>query len=382
MNICAIIAEYNPFHNGHLKQIDYVKNVLKADKIIVIMSGNFTQRGEGAVLDKYTRAKHAILGGADMVIELPTVFATSNAELFGKGAVKIIEDLGIINTLCFGVESGKKEDFIKLATILNNESKEFKALIKKELDSGLSFVKAKTNAIKTLYQIDESFVSSPNNVLGIEYTRALLKLKSKIEIAPMLRKGDHNDKKLYKKITSASSIRENLGKKKVKSVVPSFVYKDLKPLKNFDKILLSKILTTDTEKLSKVLDCTEGLENRIKSLTKESYSVKSLVEKVATKRYTEARIRRIFVQNSLNIEQKLITNSLKQTLYAKVLATSDNELLSLITKNGKIPLIIRKSDYSLLSDYAKKVFDIDILAGDIYGLVDENKQNEFYTLMI
>ncbi|MBR2614853.1 MAG: nucleotidyltransferase family protein [Clostridia bacterium] len=382
MNICAIIAEYNPFHNGHLKQLDYAKKVLGADKIIVVMSGNFTQRGEGAVLDKYKRAKHAILGGADMVIELPTVFATSNAELFSKGAVKIINDLNVVNTLCFGVESGKKEDFIKLATLLNDESKEFKSLIKTELEKGLSFASAKANAVKTLYGIDESFVSSPNCVLGIEYTRALLKLKSNIEIAPMLRTGDHNDKKLYKGITSASSIRENLGKRRLKSVVPTFVYKDLKKAKDFDKIILSNLISVESENLSEVLDCTEGLENRIKSLTKESYSVKSLVEKVATKRYTEARIRRIFLQNMLKIDEKLIKTAIKQKLYAKVLATRDNELLSLITKNGKIPLIIRKSDYNNLSDTAKKVFDKDILAGDIYGLVDENKQNEFYTLMM
>ena len=112
MKICACIAEYNPFHLGHLKHVDYIKNELKADKLIVIMSGNFTQRGEPAILDKFTRARHAIIAGADMVIELPTIFATANAETFAKGAVNLINSLGVVDGLCFGVESGDKISFI------------------------------------------------------------------------------------------------------------------------------------------------------------------------------------------------------------------------------------------------------------------------------
>jgi predicted nucleotidyltransferase len=124
MKICACIAEYNPFHLGHLKHIDYIKNVLGAEKIIVVMSGNFTQRGEPAVLDKFTRAKHAIIAGADLVIELPTVFATANAETFATGAVNLISSLGCVDGLCFGVESGNKDAYLKLATAMNNETKE------------------------------------------------------------------------------------------------------------------------------------------------------------------------------------------------------------------------------------------------------------------
>ena len=137
MDTVAIIAEYNPFHLGHVKHISYVKNVLKAKNVIVVMSGNFTQRGEPAVMDKFTRAKHAVLAGADMVVELPTVFATANAEMFAKGAVKIIESLGVVDGVCFGVESGEKDDYIKLAAALNDESKEFKKILKEQLEKGI-----------------------------------------------------------------------------------------------------------------------------------------------------------------------------------------------------------------------------------------------------
>ena len=142
MKICACIAEYNPFHLGHLKHIDYIKNTLKAERIVVIMSGCFTQRGEPAVLDKFTRAKHAIIAGADIVIELPTVFATANAEIFAKGAINIINSLKNVDGICFGVESGDAQDYIKLANAMNDESKDFKKALKEQLDNGVSLAKA------------------------------------------------------------------------------------------------------------------------------------------------------------------------------------------------------------------------------------------------
>ena len=166
MKICAGICEYNPFHNGHLKHIDYIKHTLNAEKVIVIMSGNFTQRGEIAVLNKFVRARHAILSGADMVIELPSVFAVGNAETFAKGGVKTIIDTGLIDGICFGMESGKKEDYLSLAEKLNDESKEFKKTLKAYLDAGESFARAKFLTVKDLgAEFDETLISSPNNIL-------------------------------------------------------------------------------------------------------------------------------------------------------------------------------------------------------------------------
>ena len=126
MKITAVIAEYNPFHNGHAEHIKYIKEHTDCDKLLVLMSGNFTQRGENAVENKFVRAEWAIKSGADMVVELPSVFATANAEIFATGAVKLLTDLNSVNELCFGVESGDRDSYLSLASAMNNESKEFK----------------------------------------------------------------------------------------------------------------------------------------------------------------------------------------------------------------------------------------------------------------
>ena len=390
MKICACIAEYNPFHLGHLKHIDYMKSVLKAEKIIVVMSGNFTQRGEPAVLNKFTRAKQAIIAGADLVIELPTVFATANAETFARGAVNLIHALGCVDGLCFGVESGDKDGYLKLAYAMNDESKEFKKALKERLDSGISLAKAKFEAIKSLNNADydAKLISSPNNILGLEYTKAIIKNKSNIEIYPMLREGDHNDITLKKGITSATSIREILktGKiTKIKKSVPPFVYKDLTEYPfGFDKLTMASAITTPAESLAKIADCTEGLENRIKAFSKDNQTVEQLVDKVSTKRYTSTRVRRILTANLLGINKKLVDACLDGTTYAKILAVNSEskDLISLISKTSSFPVLTRKSDLSELKKTALLAFEKDALANDLYNLATADKQNENQMIII
>ena len=389
MKICGIIAEYNPFHLGHLKQIEYVKNVLGAEKIVVIMSGGFSQRGEVAVLDKFLRAKHAVIAGADLVIELPTVFATANAEIFAKGAINVFNSLNVIDAICFGVESGTCEDYISLANAMNNENKEFKKILKQKLESGISLAKAKFETLKELgSEFDKSLISTPNNILGLEYTKAILSTKSKIKICPMIREGDHNDKSLKKGITSASSIREMLkiGKpKKVKSNVPNFVLGDLKTYPfAFENICLASLITTSTDKLKNVLDCTEGLENRIKALVKDNLSLDALIDKICTKRYTKSRIQRIILSNLLGIEKDLVFNCLDSDLYAKVLAVNSDakDIIPFICKNSSIPILTRKSDESLLKKTALSCFEKDVLATDLYSLISGKKINEHQMVIV
>ena len=251
------------------------------------MSGNFTQRGEMAVMNKYKRAKHAILSGADIVIELPTVFATANAEIFAKGGINLINSLGIVDSVCFGVESGDKQSYLSLAKEMNNESKEFKTALKTALDNGISLAKAKFMAVKSIGGcFDEKLISSPNNILGLEYTKALLKLKSDIQIEPMIREGNHNDTTFKKGLTSATSIRSVIksGKiSKLKSSLPSYVYKDITdyPFAS-DKMFITKLITSSADDLAKITDCTEGLENRIKALLKDNKNIDTLVEKIST----------------------------------------------------------------------------------------------------
>ena len=366
-----------------------MKNVLKADKIIVIMSGNFTQRGEIAVLNKYSRAETAIWAGADMVIELPTVFATANAEVFAKGAVKILDELNIVDKLCFGVESGCEKDYIELATVLNNESKEFKKLLKENLDTGISFAKAKALSVKQLNgEFDEKLTLLPNNILGVEYTRAILERNSKMKICPMIRLGDHNDTTLKKGVTSATSIREVLktGKiKKLKGNLPKYVYSKLKTYPfMIEQMIMASVITADTKFMADILDCSEGLENRIKALAKDNLNYNALVDKVSTKRYTTPRIKRILLSCLLSIDKKLVFDCLEDKLYAKVLAVKKDslDLVSNIANVSNIPLLTRKSDYEKLKKTAIKCFNKDVLASDLYSLATNDIQNEHRMLII
>lgn len=390
MKICACIAEYNPFHLGHLKHIDYMKTTLNAEKIVVIMSGNFTQRGEPALLDKFTRARHAVLSGADAVIELPTVFATANAELFAKGAIHVLSGLNVSGGLCFGVESGDKNAYLNLANAMNDESKEFKKALKEHLQSGVSLAKAKFETVKALgdERFDEDLISSPNNVLGLEYTKAILNAKCDLEIFPMLRDGDHNDKTLKKGITSATSIREAVKSgtiKKTKKSMPPYVYLDLDGYPTaFDKMIMSSIITTSAEDISKICDCTEGLENRIKALVKDNRTVEELVEKVSTKRYPQTRIRRILTSTLLGIKKDFIDDCLSSPLYAKVLAVNSNskDIIAELAEKSSIPVLTRKSDCSNLKKTAEKCFNIDVLASDLYSLATGKKMNEHQMIIV
>lgn len=390
MKVTAIIAEYNPLHFGHLKQIDYVKNTLKSDKIVVIMSGNFTQRGEPAIMNKYLRAKQAVIAGADIVIELPTVFATANAEIFAKGAIKIINSLSIVDSVCFGVESGEKQDYITLANEMNNESKEFKKILKAKLDTGISLAKAKFETLKELGKdnLKEELISSPNNILGLEYTKAILSLNSKIEIEPLYRDNIHNDKKLQKGITSALSIREKIKSGKIKGIkknLPKFVYKDVTPYPfAFNDMITSALIRETSENVAKILDCTEGLENRIKALSKDNLNLNDLIDKTATKRYTETRIKRILISNLLKIDGELVKKCLEDNLYVKVLALSNDQkdFLGEISNNSKYTVLTRKSDFSLLKGTALTCFEKDILANDLYNLATKQKNNEYNMIIV
>ena len=390
MKICACIAEYNPFHNGHLKHINYIKNTLGAEKLIVIMSGNFTQRGEIAVLDKFTRAKHAVIAGADLVIELPTIFATANAETFAQGAINILDSLGVVDGLCFGVESGSAEQYNALANAMINESKEFKKALKEQLDKGISLAKAKFEAVKTAYgdKFDSSLINSPNNILGLEYTKALLKRKSDMKIYPMLREGDHNDVTLKKGVTSASSIRETLKtgkKKKLKKCLPPFVYDDLKDYPfDFETACIASIITADAEQMKDLPDCTEGLENRIKALVKDNNSLESLIEKVSTKRYTKTRVHRIITSNLLSIKEKFVRDCLDCQLYAKILCINSDckNLIPTLCANSKVPILTRKSDITALKKTALDCFNKDVLANDLHALLTKTKTNEHQMLIV
>ncbi len=369
MKICAIICEYNPFHNGHLYQLSEAKRLSGADATVCIMSGNFVQRGEAAVLEKYTRAKHAVLAGADAVIELPVPFATANAELFAKGAVKILSSVPDVTTLCFGAETADKQAFLKSATLLNDEPREISQKIKADLATGVSFAKARANAWTTY--IPAEFLSSPNNALGIEYTRAILAQKSNVEILPISRVGSgYKEENLAKNYASATAIRKAIADgKSLGENLPDFVLSDLpNELENkLDSLEKYAVLSVTPTRLKEVCDCTEGLEN---AFIKAAALPERLTDTLTSARYTSSRVRRIALQNLLTIDEKLIRDCLRSPLYLKLLAIKkeNRALLSALGKSP-FPLLSRAHDEDELTGVAKACHEKDCFAESVYALL-------------
>ncbi|MBO5927030.1 MAG: nucleotidyltransferase family protein [Clostridia bacterium] len=298
MKICAIICEYNPLHYGHIRQINFIKENIKPDIIAVILSGNFTERGECAVSDKYTRASWAIQAGADVVFELPTVFATSNAEIFAKGALKLVNALPGEKVLCFGTETDDATKLIEIAKTMLVESEDYKFNLKNELKKGVSYAKARYCALeKTNPELDLAPLLSPNNVLGVEYIKAILQNNYNVSIKTIKRDSDFNESKIIKKSPSALSIRNAIlsGKKyKCKNAVPKYVYKDLpNKLPDFSREIIYSLLSQSKEDLRRLPDLSEGLENKIKALIKDNFDLNDLISKLKSKRYTETRLKRI-----------------------------------------------------------------------------------------
>ena len=383
MKICTAVCEYNPLHNGHVRHLAAMKSELSPDCVAIIMSGNFTQRGEIAVMDKLTRARHAVLAGADVVFELPAVFAVGNAEIFAKGAVKLLGELPGEKTLCFGCESGDAAAFRYVAKTLSDESKEFKKALKSRLNEGFSLARAKAEALEELdIGADIELLKSPNNILGVEYTRAILELGAKMDILPVRRVGgNYSDDKLYKNLSSASAIRKAVSEgRRVKSNVPPFVYADLpKKLPNVDDLIFYSLMIKDKRDLKGILDCTEGIENRVKSCLKDSHSLSELKGKIVTKRYTAARVSRIAAASLLGISESFVRKCLKSDLYLNVLAIKEGRegLLSEFRENCKLPLITRKSDAAHLHSAAAECFEKDTLANDIFNFATGQSVNEY-----
>ena len=376
MKICAIICEYNPFHNGHLYQLQQAKALSQADLLLCIMSGNFVQRGEAGIMNKYTRAKHAVMAGADAVIELPSLFATSNAELFAKGAMHILSSIPNVTTLCFGAEKADKLAFISAARYLNEEPREVSDTIKRLTSEGVSYAKARAQAYAGFIPMD--LLSSPNNILGLEYTKAILSLNANIDILPIQRVGgNYNDENLHEKFSSATAIRAGItNKDTISSQLPTYVAMDLpNKLENtLDCLEKYALLSKSTQEIARILDCTEGLENAFKKAAEQPAP---LVQTLTSARYTASRIRRIALQCLLGAEESLIRKSLQSPLYLRILAAKkeNSDILSILSKSS-FPIIARVHDEDSLSDVAKECYTIDTFAEKIYRLLYQTAENK------
>ena len=348
MEICAIICEFNPFHNGHKYLIEQAKKLTGCDAVICVMSGSFTQRGEICRTDKFLRAKHAVLCGADCVLELPAPFAVAPAEIFARGAVKIISALPNVKYLAFGAESCG--DFESAAKILCNESDEFKSALNAGLDDGDSYIRSLSAAFEKCGGA-EGLLSSPNNILGVEYAKAVLQSGADIKLVPVKRIGaGYSDGELAGEYSSARGIRENADNPEVKQSMPECSYVDFIGSRDntarFEQMAVDCLFTCDKENLKRVYGCTEGLENRLKNLAFGN-SFGDIVELAASKRYSKARIRRILCGNLLGLYADNAEKFLQSDLPANILAVKKeraDELLPLLPPCGGDEITSRSYD--------------------------------------
>lgn len=377
MKIATIIAEFNPLHNGHQTLIKRVKETINPDGIIIVMNGCFTQRGEAAIMDKYTRAKHAILAGADAIIELPTIFGVSCAENFALGGIKIATAIPADeHYLCFGSECGDIKKITSAAKLFLNEPEELKDAISELLDNGFSYPNAKNTATME-YAIAHNLqlpdMTKPNNILAVEYVKAIMRLKSSLIPFTIKRDDNYCNIDAINEISpSAKAIREHITQiDDIKKCVPNFVVEDLSPLSpvGLSAMIMAKLTEYSPSALSKICDINEGLENRILHVLQTSSNTSDLINEVTTKRYTSSRIRRILISALLGIDKMTLEESKQEPAYFKILAIkrAQTKLLSLLNKVGKV-----YTGESEANESEIKSVKIDVKANELYRIATQS----------
>ena len=387
--VLGIVAEYNPFHNGHLYHLLKSKEEAKADSVIAVIGGNFTQRGEPSLLDKWCKAEMALANGADLVIELPVLYSISSAENFADGAIKILNSLKIVDSMSFGTEA---EDLNKLNIIANalyKEPKEYKDLLYSFLKNGKSYPKAREQALVKYLNNPEyaSIISSPNNILGIEYLKALKKYSSRINPINLERiEVGHLSKDYASEFASATAVRNLVYYnriKDVKSYIPPASYTILteelkaghfvKDISRYENIIIYNLRNMPLEKIAELPDVSEGLENLLKKAANSCNTIEELINIVKSKRYTETRIRRILLYSLLKITKKDMAISKKTMPYIRVLGCNDKGkflISKIISANPRINVItsVKKFEDINMNKNLKTMLDKDILATNVYTL--------------
>lgn len=391
--VLGIISEYNPFHNGHLYHLIKSKKITNAEYTIAVIGGNFTQRGNASLIDKWSKTEMALLNGIDLVIELPLLYSISSAENFAEGAIKILDSLQIVDAISFGTETSDINTLNKFADILYNEPKEYKALLSHELSKGMSYPKARENALM-LYLNDirrfAPILSSPNNILGIEYLKAIKKYKSNIIPISIQRiKTGYNDINFSGNIASATAIRNlvlNHEYNDLNRILPISSYSILKEniqkghivrdISNFDKIVLYKLRNMSTEELLNLPDVSEGLEYSIKKAADSCNTIYELINIVNSKRYTKTRLQRILLYALLNITKKDIQISKRSMPYIRILGFNEKGkyIVSELSQNKRLNLItsVKKFTDKNTNKNLQLMLQKDINATNTYTLGFEN----------
>lgn len=400
MKVLGIVSEYNPLHSGHAYHIRASAEKTGSTHVICVMSGHFVQRGEPAVADKWVRAEMALLSGVDLVLELPVVFSCASAELFAYGAVRTLHHTRVVDCLSFGSEQGELGSLWRIASVLYDEPASYRELLKGFLSEGNSYAAAREKAVnRYLHGLPEGVLSQSNNILAIEYLKALKILHSTIQPTTVKRQGSaYQETEIASSFSSATAIRTFLNSKGspedpvLSANLPETSLRLLKQCiqrgrapvfsESFAQTILYKIRTMNPEELKKTPDVKEGLENRLTACAMKAGTLEELVKQVTTVRYPSARIRRICANLLWGITKNRLQCILDDDTcgYLRVLGFNQKgrELLARISREGTLPLITKVSNYrNQLSDISKEMFEYDIKATDTYVLGFPNAAERF-----
>ncbi len=383
MRAVGLIVEYNPFHNGHAYHLQASKEAAKADVVIAVMSGNFLQRGEPALVSKWYRTQMALLNGVDLVFELPYCFAVQKAATFANGAVSLLEAAGC-ESLCFGSESGDISAFLRTISFLEEKQQLFNENIKHHMGKGVSYPKAIALAYQQLSGSKDFLdLAKPNNILGFQYCKAIVDQNSRLEPLTVTRKNaDYHDEHFTSEtIASATSIRKAIfseepkAAKKIGQFVPEPTNRLLQQYKqqfggfhrwgNYWDLLQYKLITSAPEELKEVYEMEEGLENRLIEAAHQSTNFQEYMERIKTKRYTWTRLQRLSVHALTNTKKTEMNNVPEKAAYLRLLGMTQagKEYLNKMKKHFSLPLVAK------LSSFKEKEILLDIRAARTYAMV-------------
>ena len=409
MKVAGVITEYNPFHNGHKYQLEQIKRQTSADYIVVVMSGDFVQRGEPAIIDKYERTRMALLSGADLVLELPAVFATASAEFFAGGGISILKNTGIVDMLCYGVESVDHELTKLVAGMLKNPPAEYSASLARLIQGGMSFPAARSRALCEYFQDNydssldklDAFIASPNNILAIEYEKALMDCD--ITGFPIKRVGEgYHSTDSTSAFSSATAVRgvistvyntanhltvnsSNTSQFGNLTVLNTLMPADCAKILTYcisnghivfpdaiSDLLYYRLISERNEGYEKYSDCTKELSAKIVKNIYKYENFTQFCNLLKSKNLTYTRISRVLTHILLGIENDDF-NICMDNPYLRILGfkKSSGELMHLLKKRASAPIITKVADapYELISK--------DIFAADLYGRLWHSQQNEF-----
>lgn len=388
MKVLGITAEYNPFHNGHKYHIEKSREMTGADCVVAVMSGNFTQRGEAAILDKWERSRLAVSNGVDLVVELPFVYACSKAQSFAEGAVDILKGLGV-QMISFGSENGDIRDLYDLASKLTKEGHEISQAREKFMKQGMSFAKAGELAASEIFgEKAAGLMTEPNNILALEYIKRLIFWKERGNvIVPVTVKrfgSGYFEENSETGFAGATAIRKMRARQEFEKYVPEDVVCALEVKENAElaaeralhaderlfRLVQSEIVKSSPEALAQVYHMGEGLENKLKKEIVTAGSLDELVSSVVSKRYTEAAVRRLLTYVLLGIREY----EPAKAIYGRVLAATDKgrQLLNSLKKQDEhIPIITNINKDELDNDCVQACLKYDVLASDMYNLIHD-----------